>query len=303
MGAESGSPRSRPAERERGNALSQIVTWMRLETTAPPEVLEALASLLTEWGSGGVVEGEGRLTAYFPPPAREEVEARLRRYAADLGRPVAWRWEAETGEPWREAWKAYFRPSRVSARLAVCPSWEEWAPEDPAVRVIRMDPGRAFGTGTHETTRLCLGILDDLLAGDTPPTLLDVGCGSGILSVAARLLGVPRVVALDLDPLAAEATRENAAANGVDAGLLVLQGDLRSVRTRFPLVVANILYQVLLGLAPGLCERVAPGGRLVLSGMLASELTGAAAHYARHGLREVRREVDREWGALVLRRA
>jgi len=129
-----------------------------------------------------------------------------------------------------------------------------------------------------------------------------VGCGSGILSVAALRLGVDRAVALDIDPLAAEATRENAAVNGVVQNLLCFCGDLRSLRGTYPLVAANILYQVLLGLAPLLTARVAPGGRLLLSGMLVGELLSAAAVYGALGLREVRREEDGEWGALVLDR-
>lgn len=283
--------------------MNPKTVWMMLTVSAPTEVLEALVVLLAEWGCGGVVEAPRAITAYFPPEAREGIEARLERYAADLGAPVRWSWQSQEGEPWRDAWKAFFRPSRLSPRLAVCPSWEDWVPLQSGVRVIRMDPGRAFGTGTHETTRLCLGLIDRLLAEGLPaPGFLDVGCGSGILSVAALLLGATRAVALDLDPLAAEATLENARKNGVDESLLVVQGDLRAVHGSYPLVAANILYQVLMGLAPTLCERVAPGGRLILSGVLEQELPSASALYAAHGLRETLRETAGDWGALVLER-
>ncbi|MBE0617596.1 MAG: 50S ribosomal protein L11 methyltransferase [Proteobacteria bacterium] len=275
--------------------------WFQLTVEAPQEVREALALLLTEWGAGGVVEETRAVSAYFPPAARAELDARLERYAGDLGQRVVWSWSAVT-EGWEDAWKAHFRPAVLSRRLAVCPSWERFEPHSPDVRVIRMDPGRAFGTGTHETTRLCLGLLDDAIGDAPPPTLLDVGCGSGILTVGARLLGVPRAVALDIDPLAASATRENALGNGVADGVLVLCGDLRSVGGAYPLVVANILYQVLLGLAPALAARVAPGGRLVLSGMLTPELASAAAVYGAQGLQETRLVSAGEWGALVFQR-
>ncbi len=275
--------------------------WLQLRVEASREVREALTLLLTEWGAGGVVEEPRAVSAYFPPAAREDLDARLDRYAQDLGQPVGWSW-SPVAEGWEDSWKAHFRPAVLSRRLAVCPSWEEFTPADPAVRVIRMDPGRAFGTGTHETTRLCLGLLDDFIADAPPPALLDVGCGSGILTIGARLLGVPRAVALDIDPLAASATRENAVANGVADGMLVLCGDLRSVTGSYPRVAANILYQILLGLAPTLAARVAPGGCLVLSGMLTPELPSAAAVYQAQGLREVRRESAGEWGALVFQR-
>jgi ribosomal protein L11 methyltransferase len=171
--------------------------------------------------------------------------------------------------------------------------------------VIRLDPGRAFGTGTHETTRLCLALLDDAVGQSPPSAFLDVGCGSGILSIGARLLGVPRAVALDIDGLAAGATRENARANGVADGVRAVCGDLRCLRGTFPLAAANILYQILLGLAPALAARVAPGGLLVLSGLLVPEIPSAAAVYGsdRVGFEVLRRETLGEWGALVLRRA
>lgn len=278
--------------------------WLELRVEGPVAVREALACLLMEWGAGGVVEETDALVVYLPPEERERVEAHLTLYARDLGSTaLRWSW-SEVREGWEDAWKAYFRPTRVSARLAVCPTWEDWVSNDPEVRVIRLDPGRAFGTGTHETTRLCLALLDDAVGRAPPPVFLDVGCGSGILSIGVRLLGVPRAVALDIDGLAAEATRENARANGVDAGLLALCGDLRCVRGTYPLVAANILYQILLGLAPALCARVAPGGLLLLSGMLVPELPSAAAVYGadRVGF-EVHRQVTLgEWGALVLRK-
>ncbi|MBI5018550.1 MAG: 50S ribosomal protein L11 methyltransferase [Deltaproteobacteria bacterium] len=281
--------------------------WLKLTVAASPPVREALAALLVEWGAGGTVQEPHGVVAYFRPEAREGLEAHLARLAADArtsGEPdPTWRWEGIEEEDWWESWKIHFRPTRVSARLAVCPSWEEarWDPGDPRVRVIRMDPGRAFGTGTHETTRLCLRLLDECLAAEPAASLLDVGSGSGILSIGARLLGVPTAVAVDVDPIASEATRDNAERAGV-GGILTVCGDLRAIRGRYDLVVANILYQVLLGLAPGIAARTAPGGRLLLSGMLVPELPSAEAVYGRLGLTSERREVDGEWGAVLFRK-
>ncbi len=274
--------------------------WHKLTLRAPPGAREALAVLLVDWGAGGTVEEGDALVAYFPPDRREAIEARLTRYTTDLGAPIGWRWEDEPEEGWRDRWKTFYRPAVVSARLGVCPSWGEWPAGGPAVEVIRMDPGQAFGTGTHETTRLCLRLLDELLAERPGSEVLDVGCGSGILSIGAVLLGARRAVALDIDPLAARAARENARANAVAGRVLVLQGDIRAVRGTFPLVAANILYRVLTGLAPEIARRVAAGGRLILSGLLKEELDSACRAYRARGLREIDRRVEGEWGALVL---
>ncbi len=278
-------------------------TWQRLTVSAPPEVREALAALLVDWGAAGTAEEAGALSAWFRPADRPGIQGRLERYALDLGAPVGWRWDDEPEDGWRDRWKAFYRPARVSDRLGVCPTWEDWPGEDPAVRVIRLDPGRAFGTGTHETTRLCLGLLDRALSARPGARVLDVGCGSGILSIGALLLGAGRAVALDIAPLAAQAARENARRNGVADRLRVVAGDLRAVGGAYPLVVANILYQVLLGLAPELSARVEPGGTLILSGLLTREAASAETVYGALGLRPETREVEGEWAAVVLRRA
>jgi len=277
--------------------------WWVVRVAADAEDRDRLDLLLMEHGAGGVLEeGEDRV-AYFGPEAQPGVESALVQFSGVARQPLRWRWERQEGEPWRDAWKAHFRPALLSPRLAVCPSWCEPPAYGPGVEVLRLDPGRAFGTGTHETTRLCLTLLDDRLRQTPALRCLDVGCGSGILSVAVARLGVPRVVALDIDAQAAGATRENALLNGVGDRVHVLCGDLRAVVGQYPLVVANILYQILLGLAPQLAERVVPGGVLVLSGLLTTELASARRVYGAQGFREVLRRADGEWGALLLERS
>jgi ribosomal protein L11 methyltransferase len=174
---------------------------------------------------------------------------------------------------WVRSTQAQFPPTRISPRLWIVPTWHE--PPDPAAVNVRLDPGVAFGTGTHPTTRLCLAWLDATLAPGV--SVLDYGCGSGILAVAAALLGAGEVLGTDIDPQAVVAARLNAEANAARASF-VLPGELPAVR--FDVVVANILSNPLKVLAPALLARVAPGGALVLSGVLERQAEEVMAAYA-----------------------
>ncbi|HEY5635936.1 MAG TPA: 50S ribosomal protein L11 methyltransferase [Burkholderiales bacterium] len=182
-------------------------------------------------------------------------------------------------DDWVRRTQAQFAPQRIGERLWIVPSWHA-PPADPRAIVVRLDPGAAFGTGAHPTTRMVLGWLEQVLPGApdaAPLRLLDYGCGSGILAIAAARLGATAVDAVDLDPLALEATRANAAKNEVSVGVLEAdtppQGD-------YDVVVANILARPLIVLAPAIGARVRPGGRLALSGVLATQANEVMAAYA-----------------------
>jgi ribosomal protein L11 methyltransferase len=170
-------------------------------------------------------------------------------------------------EDWANSWKEHFKPTRLGERLIVAPTWEPCSAE-PGDLVIRLDPGMAFGTGTHATTRLCLQALEQILASGPAANTLDVGCGSGILAIAAALLGSDPVVAIDIDPVAAEVTIENARLNGVEELVAASVTPLQMVSGRFDIVVANILAEDLARMAGELAAKVAAGGWLVLSGIL-----------------------------------
>ena len=174
---------------------------------------------------------------------------------------------------WVKATQAQFGPIRVTDDLWIVPSW--CAPPAPAARNVVLDPGLAFGTGTHPTTRLCLQWLAQNV--DARASVLDYGCGSGILAIAAAKLGAPRVVGVDIDPQALAATRDNATRNGV--AVQVASADTLAPE-RFSIVAANILANPLVLLAPALTARVRPGGRLALSGILASQADVVRAAYA-----------------------
>lgn len=177
---------------------------------------------------------------------------------------------------WVQLTQAQFEPIQVSQRLWIVPSWHD-APDPDAVNLV-LDPGMAFGTGSHPTTRLCL----EWLEAEVKPglSLLDYGCGSGILAIAAGRLGAHPVVGIDIDPLAVEAARDNAQRNGVDARFVDGDSALGPAGTQFDLVVANILANPLRVLAPVLAAAVRPGGKLALAGLLDSQAEELIAIYA-----------------------
>jgi ribosomal protein L11 methyltransferase len=206
---------------------------------------------------------------------------------------------------WRDAWKRYFHVTRISPRIVVVPSWETYVPTANDV-VIALDPGMAFGTGTHASTRLVLEELDRLAADTTPDRVLDVGAGSGILAIAAAKLW-PRatVVAVDNDPIAVTACRDNADHNAVGdriASSLTPAGD---VDGQFAVVLANIQAHVLRALRTAIVDRVAPGGTLIMSGLLSPQAEPLADEYAAAGFELIAIRPDADdgaWSSAVLRR-
>ncbi len=200
--------------------------------------------------------------------------------------PAAVRQQAALPEAeWRDAWKKYFHVTRITPRIVVVPSWETYTAA-PGDVVIDLDPGMAFGTGTHATTRLVLGELDRLAAeGLTPDRVLDVGAGSGILAIAAvKLWPGATALAIDNDPIAVAATAENAAHNRVTAQIASEGTPVEDVAGTWPLVLANIQAHVLRALADAIVARLAPEGTLVLSGLLTPQAPAVADEYVARGL-------------------
>jgi ribosomal protein L11 methyltransferase len=235
-----------------------------------------------EAGAAGVEErDDGSLIAYAPAACAAAVRAAL---AAVLGADAVGAVEPEPPADWPETWKQGLRPLVVSPRLVVRPPFAAHALA-AGQRAIVIEPRQAFGTGAHATTALALEALDAALAERAGARVLDVGCGSGVLALAALALGAGAAVACDLDPIAARETRENAATNGL-APLLAYTGSLAALGPGgFALVVANMIRRELEPLLEELAARVAPGGALVLSGLLAGERAAVEARIAALGLR------------------
>ena len=188
-------------------------------------------------------------------------------------------------QDWSTAWRAHHQTMRVGPRSWIHPPWEV---------SVTIDPGMAFGTGSHPTTALCLERCDELLTERPRADVLDIGTGSGIIALLASKLGAGRVVGTENDPVALDAARAGAALNGV-AGVEWLLVDPAEVTGQFGIVIANILLNTLEELAPQIARKVAPGGRLVLSGLLAAQGDAAERAYAAQGLRTVARKEREGW--------
>lgn len=214
-----------------------------------------------------------RIVALLEPDA--DIDALLGEATAAIGLSGAPAYTVETVEEqnWVQLTQSQFDPIRVSERLWIVPSWHE-TPDPAAVNLI-LDPGMAFGTGSHPTTRLCLEWLERSVSEGC--SVLDYGCGSGILAIAAARLGAGRVAGVDIDPLAVEAARSNAERNGVVA---LFADSAMPVAGEYDVVVANILSNPLRVLAPAICAHVRSGGRLALSGILREQAEEIIAIYA-----------------------
>jgi ribosomal protein L11 methyltransferase len=270
-------------------------------------------SALLELTEHSIVQREDRetdeawLEMFFS--SRDEAEAESENLASildmfecgDVGCPEI---EESPDRDWQDAWKEHFHTMKVSPRLTVAPTWEPETGAEGEI-VVRLDPGMSFGTGQHPTTQACLAILDQLGDSGRDGSLCDVGCGSGILSIAAAKLGFSPVLAFDNDPLAVKIAKENLALNGVD-DVDVQQVDLAKEMdavTQCDVVVANMLANLLDAFASSIAARLKPGAesRLILAGMMGEgQYAWTRAMFEKRGLREIAHQYDGDWVSMVL---
>lgn len=272
--------------------------WLELEIHAPAERAPFLELALQESGfEGWVVESDEPLSWVHYLAQEGEWEKRLETLnslVAANGGEMRRRGEIRD-EDWAENWKAFYHPMKVGRRIVVCPSWEEYQAEEDEIVVV-LDPGSAFGTGYHETTRLCLQVLEQVMPAES---VLDYGTGSGILSVAAVKLGAARVEAFDNDPVAVKVARENCKVNGVEDRVTVAQAEVPPSET-FQVVVANITALVLSQVCHELVA--ACGEHLILSGIIDQRADEVERLFLSTGLERVSRRPDGEWVSLHFRR-
>lgn len=202
-----------------------------------------------------------------------------------------------TEDDWANAWKKHYHLLRVGQHIVIKPPWQEHQPQLDEV-IIELDPGLAFGTGLHPTTRMCLQALEEHLEADAK--VLDLGTGSGILAIAAAKLGAGSVLALDNDPLAVKAARSNVQSNGVQNLVTVEPGSLDEATEEFDLVLVNILARVIIELADqGLADRVRPSGLMLAAGIIEEQEAEVTAALGEHGLEIVERRQEKDWVTLV----
>lgn len=291
--------------------------WLELSVRAHQEAAETVAALLHKWGEGGVAifqehEQESvdhdprpvgdwlKLTAYLPDTAplaarRDGLEKdlwHLHAFHGDLVGELATQWVAE--EDWANAWKQFYTVLHVGERLVIKPRWQAYEARPDEI-VVTLDPGMAFGTGTHPTTQLCLAALERLpVAGRS---VLDVGTGSGILAIAAAKLGAAHVDALDTDPIAVAAARDNIAQAGLSEAISVMERTLPlpDPAVRYDIVLANITAQTLITLAPALHAALAPDGSLLACGIIDPKADDVLAAFGAEGLRLRARRDSGDW--------
>ena len=310
--------------------------WVELSVAADIEAVEAVSEILTRFAPAGTSvepgfgltnEGLGAVVdptkpaivrAYLPGLDPAGVRGAIAEATTALGhlqafglRPIG---ELQTRlvreADWAEAWKSHFPVLRVGRRLVIRPTWRRHRRLTGDV-VLSLDPGMAFGTGLHPTTRLCLAALETLadegrLAGGVgvgtgklrSARVLDVGCGSGILAIAAGKLGARDLLGVDTDPIAVESTLANARLNGLSRRIRVRQGSVPTGEPPFDLVLANLIASLLVQLAPDLRGELAPGGRILASGIFRDRESDVVAAFRAAGLHMGRRWAEEDWVAL-----
>ncbi|NLV25241.1 MAG: 50S ribosomal protein L11 methyltransferase [Deltaproteobacteria bacterium] len=302
-------------------------TWIEIDLQVPGQWIDLVCSLFQEIGSTGVFVEERELDTFEPPDPAEpylpvcsirayfpnthelsSLKAEIAEKLKELSRFTP-QWIPGPVEPvlvkdenWGEKWKQHFQAFRVGRRLVVSPSWEKIAPQAEDF-IIRLDPGMAFGTGGHPTTRLCLESLVEFFDSASPPkNVLDVGTGSGILAMAAAALGANSVLATDIDPDAAQIARDNIKANRLSCLIEVRCDILEKIEGSFDMILANIFAEELMRLAPHFLRLLAADGTLILSGVLKEKAGAVESCFLAAPLVEIANRQREEWCCLVYRR-
>ena len=320
------NPQSPLAVTKRGRRnkrnMAPMMKWGEVRVTIPKEAQEALANFLMERGSSGIVfedaeekEGFEIIKAYFPYPLMLEARS-ISRYLEAIREffPEICPSDVEVhpiaDKDWMTRWRAFFKPSQLGSRIVVKPPWINLRPRE--MIVIDIEPGMAFGTGTHPTTRLCLRALEKAFTGirdfprrggKTPHSVLDVGTGSGILSIAAAKLGARHVTGTDVDQRAIDNARKNIRMNGLKGRIRVRKATISQIREQFDVVVANIDAKTIEEMRYHLMDRVSAGGTLILSGLLDGEVDLVKKLFPNGSFALAEVSLEGGWACVVLNKA
>lgn len=299
--------------------------WTKLSTYCATDDLDTVAAVMSMLDNGLMIEDYSDVTtdgvygdlidesilhadrthatvSIFVPAERSLAEYRAflsERFAA-LGIEVSLSCEGMREEDWAESWKKYYKPIPLG-RVTVVPAWQEYTPAEDE-RIIRMDPGMAFGTGTHETTRLVMRLMQDSIRGGE--RVLDIGCGSGILSLCASKLDAASVDAYDIDPVAVRVARENIAADGAKNIRCDVSDLLSAVshEPKYDFVLANIVADVILRLLPEVGDYMKPGARIIASGIVAARSEEVRRALAENGFTVLEERQENDWVAILAAR-
>ena len=294
----------------------------------PAELMDALGNFLTETGAQGVFQEslapqhtaadfpepgiEETLKAYFPQDERSEKRMiALQKYIDSLheifprSEKPSLTTETICDPDWGEQWKKYFKPIRVSNNIIVKPTWERYTPSSRDI-VIEIDPGMAFGTGQHASTRMCIEAIEDIIMKDRSIKewkVLDVGCGTGILGITAAKMGAQDVICVDIDRKAVEIAGENAAINHVQTSLRTLNRDATAINEPRNLIIANLTSNLLLALRPHLTQLLLPEGYMIISGIIEQDAKNIEEEFFCRILSPLHRVItEKEWVCYVLRK-
>jgi ribosomal protein L11 methyltransferase len=281
-------------------------SFIQLEVTADPSLFDDLVGLMSFMGFDGFWEEQTALRCYVPADRWHAsrfgaLEAAVLMVAKAHGLPAA-RLTVTSVEDrnWNAAWESSLQPIRVAGRILIAPTWQSCVPA-PGEIVVRIDPKMSFGTGHHETTRMVLTLMEPHVSRTS--SVLDVGTGTGILAIASVLLGARSAVALDNDDWACTNARENVRVNGVEHAVIVVPGELSALGPgQFNLVVANLQRDAIEALLPSLHDRLAPGGLLILSGLLLDDEQPVRVALSSRSLRVIEELRENEWLALTAAR-
>jgi len=302
-------------------------TWIKLELSLPEELIDSVANFMMEIGSHGVYEevlvsssadddlpewrGNNRLYAYLPLDSHWEGKLhRLDTYLdhladlfPDFPRGTIQK-EVIEDPDWEEQWKKYFKPLRVGLSIVVKPSWERYNPDGGDI-IVEIDPGMAFGTGQHASTRLCIEAIEEVIRKDrTIPAwnALDVGTGTGILGIVCAKLGASRVLCLDIDKKAVEIARENVRVNDVADHVFVRSRPIHTLSGSYYLIVANLTEKLLVNLKETLISRLEEQGYLILSGIITENREMIENNFLHYPLVLHDTRIEKEWISYVLRK-
>ncbi|MFQ5850966.1 MAG: 50S ribosomal protein L11 methyltransferase [Candidatus Binatia bacterium] len=287
--------------------ISVTSSWLQLSVRAAPAALDIIGNFLIERGSPGVVLKGSEVRAFFPSSGmastlKRDVQQFLRGiseiFPEVTGQPL--RWTVLEDKNWNDSWRRFFSPQKVAKGFLVTPPWLS-TPRSAGRKVITIEPGMAFGTGTHPTTRCCLELLEEVTAWQTREKIaaLDVGTGSGILAIALAKMGVREILALDNDPIALKVAQANIRRNRVRGAVTLSNTGLKRVKGPFTIVVANLTAETIIDLAPALRKQVSRGGYLILSGILNQRIPEVVRVFVTKPFALVRQKDSKGWTTLL----